>query len=551
MESGPAIRHSPRKIARLPETLINQIAAGEVVERPASVVKELIENSLDAGATRIDVLLTDGGTTEITVIDDGCGMEAADLALCLERHTTSKLAALADLDAIATYGFRGEALSSIASVAELELKSRPPGQAHANRIVVHYGEILEDVHPTGAPVGTAITIRHLFERLPARQKFLRSVATELSHAARTLREVALGCPHAAFYLYHQGKKVAQYTLSTRAGRLQETLRPDWEPLVIREEAEGAELEALLSPPTVAQDRGELFLYINGRAVRNRGLVAAARNGYLNTLGPHHEPTGVIHLDMRRDWVDVNVHPQKLEVRCLRQETLYQWIQTAVRKAIAREIPRPVPPRASSLAATPTPLAAPDARDGTIATAREKGRVAYRGRLSTGDWLAEDERGVLVIDPRALALAVRFAKLREAYAAAGVPSQRLLSPRVVRVPGELEGALEAERQTLARLGLELEPYGGGDVLLRSHPEAVGDRSLEETFVAALRALRDDGPDAALFALARAGVSGDRLEGESLLGALDAVPDDWTTPDGRPVALRISHTALQKHFERTTA
>ena len=477
MRSSPGPEAEPARIARLSDALINQIAAGEVVERPASVVKELIENSLDSGATRIDVHLKDGGISEIVVLDDGSGIHPDDLALCVERHATSKISHARDLEAIATYGFRGEALASIAAVAEVEVVSRPRSVPVGTRIGLAFGRVTVAPEKASGPAGTRMTVRALFGEVPARRKFLRSPATELSHAARMVRDLALGAPQARIFLAHQGRPLAQYLSPTREGRLGECLKPGWSPIEVVEESQEARLEAWLSPPSLVQDRGELALFVNGRTVRNRSLTGAVRSAYESVLGPRHEPSGVVHLDLRRDWVDVNVHPQKLEVRCLKQESLFPWIQSAVKKRLAGAAILP--------ASAPYPLAAsfsgPGLRDpgmelpltGSGSPPSPAAGPRYLGQLRSSYLLCEDPLGLIVVDPHAIHERSRYQELQDQSRRGALRAQAFLIPRVVSLPPDLVEMALHHREGFRNLGFELEVFGDGDLMLKSRPECLDD------------------------------------------------------------------------------
>jgi DNA mismatch repair protein MutL len=533
------------RIAKIPDLLINQIAAGEVVERPASALKELLENSIDAHSRRIEVWLKDGGMSELTVVDDGAGIHPEDLTLCLERHATSKIRESAELESIATYGFRGEALASIASVAEVELKSRPRGFEKGVALSVHYGVAQSEPRPVGSPPGTSITVKGLFHRLPARQKFLRSASTEFSHCARIVKELAVGNPQVAFSLHHQGRLISKYTAPLRKERIFEAFEWDWVPLHIEEEAPGLALDAYLTPGDKTQNRGECLLFVNQRPVKNRGLLSAVRQAYLSTLGPHHEPSGVIYLDIRKDWVDVNVHPQKTEVRCLKQETLYGWIVSAIRKAIAQQpTARPIssfvtpsgiatdsasrlPDMAPVLATpqqerrepsaftqttvqapafspTPSPRPTQSSFFSSEVSLPEASRVAtplstyqpgpstarplgwkYLGQSKAAYLICEDASGLLVVDQHALHEKLRFEELVEAHEKSTVRSQRLLVPRIFRPPVELAPLMEETLSALAELGYELEPFGDGDWAIKALPERIPEVSCEQVILESLR------------------------------------------------------------------
>lgn len=581
------------RVNRIPDLLVNQIAAGEVVERPASALKELVENCLDAHARKIDILLKDGGMTELTVVDDGVGIHPEDLLLCLERHATSKIRDTPDLETIATYGFRGEALASIASVAEVDVKSRPRGFSSATGFSTHFGESLGEPRPMGAPEGTSITVRNLFQRLPARQKFLRSAATEFSHCARVVRELAIGNPQVRFSLHHQGRQVASYASPTRETRIAEIFSWEWKPLRVEEETDGLAIDAFLSPGDRTQDRGELLLYVNQRPVRNRGLLSAVRQAYLSTLGPHHEPSGVVYLDIRKDWVDVNVHPQKTEVRCLRQESLYSWMLSTIRKAIsAQPSVRPlsfapaVDTRPNAFPVyTPAPVqeALPDFSQTLFADRVAEPSAPYTAAHVTSDlvpapsrrhWrylgqaraaylICEDETGVLVVDQHALHEKFRFEELRKKYLEGAIRAQRLLVPRILRMPSDLAALLEENAAELHRLGFEVEAFGDGDWAIKAVPELITEAEAEKVVLETLREIRKQGTDAgevaqraltpvlatlACHSVVRAGQQLSPYEAEALLKNIDALELGWTCPHGRPVVFRMAFSEIEKHFER---
>ncbi len=423
-----------RKITRLPEHLVNQIAAGEVVERPASVVKELVENSLDAGARRIEVRLVDGGIVEVSVLDDGWGLPPEELPLSVLRYATSKICQESDLEGITTFGFRGEALASIASVSTLEIMSRELESPKGFALRAAYGEIEAAPRPVGMAPGTRVTVRDLFGRVPARRKFLRAGATEFAHAARTLREIAIGNPQTEFVLFHQGRLSARYGGSTRRLRVTESFRgkDDW--THFRETVPEASLEAFLGFPG-----GELFFYVNGRGVRNRGLIGAVRAA----CGEDNEPSGVVYLDIEPTRVDVNAHPQKLEVRCHRQESLFGWISQCVRK----HVPAPPPPQYQNVTDT--------FRVG----------VHVVGKTLAGDWVLEDAHGMVFV----------------------VTSHRLSSPRVISVSPAGLLAVEKHSEFLRAQGFEVEPFSEGDVMLHTRPDGLSEKDLDRALTQTLEGL----------------------------------------------------------------
>ncbi|MFP4474397.1 MAG: DNA mismatch repair endonuclease MutL [Desulfatibacillaceae bacterium] len=328
------------RIRILPEILSNKIAAGEVVERPASVLKELVENSLDAGAGRVVVEVEKGGRNLVRVSDNGVGMEQDDAILALERYATSKLASDEELFAIRTLGFRGEALPSIASVSRFTLVTRPGTQPHATEIVVEGGKI-KSVRDTGAPVGTTVTVHNLFFNTPARRKFMKTVGTEFGHVADTLSSIALGHPGVHFSLSHGGKSVFSWpaTEDSRA-RVLAVLGRDMEGSLYPVALENDFVRAtgwLAGPDSARSNTRGLYTYVNGRFVRDRVLAHAATSGYGNRLMKGRYPVAVLFVEVPRDEVDVNVHPAKAQVRFARQDAVHDGIARAVDEALGEAL----------------------------------------------------------------------------------------------------------------------------------------------------------------------------------------------------------------------
>ncbi len=329
----------------LPSTLVDQIAAGEVVERPASVAKELIENSLDAGARAIEVEVERGGLSLIRIRDDGCGIPVDELPLALSRHATSKLASLDDLAAISSLGFRGEALPSIASVSRFQIISRTAADTHGWRVAVEGGEIQPPI-PSPHPVGTTIEVRDLFHQVPARRKFMRSEATEFQHLYGMVERLALARPEVAITLSHNGRRVlavsAATTREAEARRVAAVLDEDFvaHSLHLEHAALGLRLEGWLGLPTAARGVADRqFLFVNGRLLRDRFLAAAVRVGYRDVLFHGRHPAYVLHLTLDPQRVDVNAHPQKLEVRFRDPGTVHDFVRRTVDQALAATRPR--------------------------------------------------------------------------------------------------------------------------------------------------------------------------------------------------------------------
>ncbi|MGE8217303.1 MAG: DNA mismatch repair endonuclease MutL [Stenotrophomonas maltophilia] len=325
-------------IRQLPEILINQIAAGEVVERPASVVKELVENALDAGATRVDIDLEEGGVRLIRIRDDGGGIAPEELPLAVSRHATSKIASLDDLEAVATLGFRGEALPSIASVSRFTLASRRPGDAHGSALQIEGGK-LGDVMPRAHAPGTTVEVRELFYNVPARRKFLRAERTELGHIEEWLRSLALARPDVELRVSHNGKPSRRYKPGDlySDARLGETLGEDFAAQALRVDHSGAGLRLhgwIAQPHYSRASTDQQYLYVNGRSVRDRSVAHAVKMAYGDVLFHGRQPAYVLFLELDPTRVDVNVHPAKHEVRFRDSRLIHDFVYRTLKEALA-------------------------------------------------------------------------------------------------------------------------------------------------------------------------------------------------------------------------
>jgi DNA mismatch repair protein MutL len=491
-------------IRALPPHLVNQIAAGEVVERPASVVKELVENSLDAGAGRVEVDLEAGGIRLCRVRDDGVGIPRAELALALARHATSKIESLADLEHVATLGFRGEALPSIASVARLELCSRERGADVAWSLRVSDG-VLAAPEPVAHPPGTAVTVRDLFFNVPARRRFLRSERTEFDHVRDVVERIALSRESVAFRLQHNGRAVLDVPAARdpagRALRLARICGDAFvaEALEVERAGEGLALRGWISRPTFSRPQPDLqYLFLNGRVVRDRSVTAAVRAAYRDVLYRDRWPAFVLHLELDPALVDVNAHPAKHEVRFREPSRVYDFVRRTLETALATgpapAAAAPAPPPAGSAgpgwaprpAALALALAAPGVQEARIHAAFQAAGAAPvaapTGPRSFGTALAQlhgiyvlaaTPEGLVIVDAHAAHERVTYERLKAQLRAGTVASQALLLPVTVGVPAAVADGLEARAAALHDLGFVLRQTGPATVSVAAVPALLAD------------------------------------------------------------------------------
>ena len=356
METGTS--QSPRAIQLLPDLLISQIAAGEVIERPAAVVKELLENAIDAGATKIEVRLENGGIKRIAITDNGRGIPHEQMPLALARHATSKIASLYDLEHVTTLGFRGEALASIAAVADLTLRSRTANEPHAWEL----SDASDTPSPASGTQGTTVEVHELYANTPARRKFLKSEQTEYGHCAEAVERIALGNPGIQFTLFHNGRVTARYLADNPSQRGKEVLKEAFDTTIpinleLGEGNDRLSLKGFIGLPTASRSRGDMqYFYVNGRFTRDRLLGHAVRAAYEDVLHGNRFPVYILYLDIDPAKVDVNVHPSKIEVRFRDNRSIHQFIQQAVSRTLAQTLATDNTDSDGMMPVTPTALA---------------------------------------------------------------------------------------------------------------------------------------------------------------------------------------------------
>jgi DNA mismatch repair protein MutL len=592
-------------IIRLAEGLSNQIAAGEVVERPSSVVKELIENAIDAGATRIQVDVGAGGVGLIRVSDDGCGMDEDDARLAVQRHATSKIQRMDDLLALSTFGFRGEALPSIASISRFALRTRRRDSEAGIEVLVEGGGEPR-VGTCGVAVGTCVEVRDLFFNVPARRKFLKSITAESGAITMCVDALALSAPALTFVLTRDGRQVRQCLRSQGRKQRVAELHPDDRLALISGERGPLTVEAYLGPPETARSGSAgLALLVNNRVVRDRALYRVIAHAYGSVLESGRYPVGVVYLDIDPRLLDVNVHPQKAEVRFADTRAVYDTVHHVVGHGLAHAfglgaervaappvaapVAHPPPlevvgnvlgPIEASLAPEPDPwglapaAAAPDPmRQAVLPLAPARswerevagsptrwGTLQFLAQVKGTFLICEGEGGIVIVDQHAAAERVNFARLRSALHSRTMASQRLLLPATFRVePDELD-LLESQAELIGSMGFELRAVGPTtasvmavpQIVSRAAPERLARDLIDELSRAGGRDL-SGAVDLALATMAchgsiRAGDAVSAEQARALLDALDEVDHSGHCPHGRPLVMQIGFPELERQVAR---
>ncbi len=596
----------------LPDSLIDQIAAGEVVERPASVVKELVENSLDAGATRIEVEVRDGGTGLIAVTDDGTGMPRGDALLALERHATSKLRVPGDLLGIRSFGFRGEALPAIASVSRLRLRTRQRGAREGWEIRVDAGNLIEE-RAAGGPEGTRVEVADLFATVPARRKFLKRPTTEWGHISDWLGRLALSLPGVHFEVRRDDRPALVWPASEDPlDRIAAVLSESVAGTLVPARWEGPEghIEAYVSGPEHSRPNAAgLYLFVNGRPVRDPVLRHAVIDAYRDLLARGRFPIVVLFVTVAHESVDVNVHPAKWEVRFANPSAIHGLVRHCIRAAMAERrwlgtaagtsptagaIPEP---RSAYAGGPAEPIAAVgerpasdwvfaqqpelrgDAGEGSLGrtasspVAEEPERLQFQslrilGQLLASYLLLEGKQGLILVDQHAAHERVLYERLRAQWLDRGVEQQPLLIPETIEIEALAAAAVVESADRIRHLGFDVEPFGDQAVMVRGIPALLAGHDPARLVRDLARELQDPGAAGegtvsdtrllqaadrvfATLACHSARRFGDHLEPEeqrAILHGLDQIPWAPTCPHGRPVAAAIDLAEIERRFGR---
>ena len=599
------------RITKLPDDLANQIAAGEVVERPASVVKELIENAIDAQAKRVSVTVEYGGKKLIRVEDDGVGMDPGDARLCLERHATSKIRRADDLGAIVTLGFRGEALPSIASVSHFRLRTRQRGADTGTEIRVNAG-LVESVVEAGCPEGTMVEVADVFYNLPARRKFLKSDAAEAAQVSRFVTQLALCYPEVGFTLVSSGRKIlAVPPVTSLSDRLYQIYGDRQDLTPVDREFGGLRLHGFIA--ALAEQgpvRGPQHVFVNRRIVKDRTIAHAILDAYSVATNKERSPEVHLFLEIPPDRIDVNVHPTKAEVRFREQSMVHQVVRHALADALGKGPAPELTLRPSDILpghplqhALPGALQdgvypsrwAPPSHEGSargfstavqndastqgfnttvhddgstqgFTTVQRPDQPAVRPMIALGQFrdtfiIAMDDEGLCIIDQHVAHERVLFERIMEKLTSESLESQRLLIPVVLDLPAAERAALVGKAEALARFGFEVEEFGGDSVKVTAMPALLPVNECET----ALRALAEDleGLDRGLrledalkqiaattacHAAVKAHYPLTLEKMHHILEELRATAYSTVCPHGRPVMLRITRREIEKNFDR---
>ncbi len=584
------------RIRVLPPETVAKIAAGEVVERPASVVKELVENALDAGASHIVVEVERGGKRLVRVSDDGCGMSREDSIKAFERHATSKISSVEDLSSITTLGFRGEALAAIAAVARVRLTTRPEGEAEATEVRAEGGKVT-DARAAGRSQGTTVEVRDLFHNVPARRKFMKSDGVEGDHVLDVLTSYALARPDVGFRVFSDSREVLSLPPAESLG---ERVAGVFGVQVFRElipvmgarrelphsydeyPLSGCFVHGYISRPSLNRGRpSHLRFFLNGRWFSDRALDQTVLEGYGELLPHGRYPVGVLHIEMSPAQVDVNVHPAKSVVRFADEARVRGAVLDSIRSALATAASQPhgvpgrpleplpfkpsLPPRVETGpvqktingAEAPHPPPPPEPERGLP-------EMVLLGQAHNLYIIGQTKDGIVIVDQHAAHERIRYERLREQFSSGGVRSQTLLAPRTLELGARERSALEGGRDVLARLGYQVEEFGGRSVVVKAVPVVGGAAMPAESLRDVLGELLESFGKPSrryearadrllkLMACHESVRSGERLEPAEMRELIDALyrtQNPFSCPHGRPTMIHMSRRDLEAKFGRS--
>jgi DNA mismatch repair protein MutL len=580
------------KIQRLPETIVNQIAAGEVLERPAAAIKELLENALDAGAQQIDIEIADGGRSLLAVHDDGHGMDAENLALAVERHATSKLPDL-NLSHIHARGFRGEALAAMGAVSRLEVTTRRPQEKSGHQIQVNGGAVMAIAPASRAP-GTSVVVREIFYATPARLKFLKTNATETAAIRDITAQQALAAPQAGFRLQVDGKTVLDYAAPDLAqedsvvARIGQVMGENFLANARRVQAEKSPLQihGWISLPTHhrATSSAQYFI-VNGRVVKDKLLFGAVRGAYGDLLPGGRHAELVLWFDLPAEDVDVNVHPAKTEVRFRDSTAVRNFVVSALRRTLLESAQTTTSDLSQATfarfkspgyslrqdfqqSATGLFEHAPSARHGHVMQNenedwQEKFPLgAARAQLHENYILAQTAQGLILVDQHAAHERLVYERLKKNLLTGDVPSQQLLIPEIVELPAAASAALLVQAESFEKLGLVMESFGDGDIIVRATPAMLGEVNCQKLLADLGDMLAQDSGNAdllltqleqvastmACYGSVRSGRSLNIMEMNALLREMEVTQNSGQCNHGRPTYISLSLSDIEKLFER---
>ena len=553
------------KIQFLDDALISKIAAGEVIERPASVVKELVENSLDAHAKTIIVSLEDGGKRKISVVDDGEGMDEEDCRKCIGRHATSKVRAYADLFAITTLGFRGEALASIAAVADMTLTSRQRSSSEATRVSVSRGQIIT-MEKTGAPSGTEIIVDSLFSHTPARKKYLKTATTEAAMAAEIITRFALLHHTHQFQLFHNKQCIINlHPVQEWKERITELFGHDFAVrlLPVYHKTDEYTIQGFISKPELARtDKRYQYLYVNKRWIKNKVISDTVHDAYGRLLFHGRYPCFFLLIDLSPKLLDVNVHPTKKEVRFLDE----LGMSNALRETMAMTLHAYDLTPETSVAIPPPKTTASYIADTSVQsflpapTQEEPPPFVIKGVVHNCFFLLEDQQGMMLVDQHAADERVHYEQLVEQYASGDIASQHLLEPMTLTLPAQDILLFTENIDLLEKFGFHLEPFGANTLLLRATPVIMGKQQTQNllrdivTELAEVDVSRiDEKKDAILAQMAcrKSVKKGDTVETREMyriMKKLLGTKTPYTCPHGRPTMINLTLHELERKFKR---